>query len=293
MFLLETFPSAFDRGDPTLGGSHHSCCHFPLSLAGLWPADGPHFSLSSVSLRKRAHHPPMAPFSSQWCKHHCPSGNSTIAGWTALGTTSRRHYPNVQPGRSSWEDAGLNEPVPPRIWRLGRDTRAQMLAELFHHRMPEQPTNSLNNESTVSIHPSSANESKQIEWKRRLTPAVCQRGLWFTSSANSGLEFFPIKTAGVPSRGEMVVCQLGLKKTFCGSNYTMHITETGPETWNIFPEVGKDGGAESEATEATRNLLSSLEALGWSKDLPALYFWTANLRIEGGCKALLPSCLKT
>lgn len=48
--VLETFLSAFDSGKPRHGGSHHSCYHFPLSLAGLWPADVPHVSLSSVSL---------------------------------------------------------------------------------------------------------------------------------------------------------------------------------------------------------------------------------------------------
>lgn len=51
--VLETFLSAFDRGKPRHSGSQHSCYHFPLSLAGLWPADVPHVSLSSVILRSQ------------------------------------------------------------------------------------------------------------------------------------------------------------------------------------------------------------------------------------------------
>lgn len=37
-----------------------------------------------IDADNKVQHPPMAPFSSQLCKPHCPPGNSTIVGWTAL-----------------------------------------------------------------------------------------------------------------------------------------------------------------------------------------------------------------
>lgn len=124
----------------------------------------------------------MAPFSSQLCKHHCPSGNWTIAGWA-----------NVQPGRSSWEEGGLTTAVPRRVRRQGLKGWSQ----------------------NTDVHPSIINHWVKTNQMKNIfdSSSLPERYRNGKSESCFGILSDQNDTCPVPSQNEMVVCQLAVNHT--------------------------------------------------------------------------------